>query len=84
MVNFLVVTLAVGAMGSCRQQGVVYPATACGNATSVCMNDRPYVCGGGVWRPVGTTTCTERGGVCCLDRALQVHSCVAQTACGGT
>ena len=84
MINFVKLSLlAVLASGSCRQQGVIYPSTACTNNATVCTNDRPYVCGGGVWRPVGDSTCSSVGGVCCLDSASQVHACVAQNRCGG-
>ena len=84
----LVLVLSLLLAGSCRQQGVIYPQAACTNNTSVCMNDRPYVCGGGVWRPAGDSACPALNAVCCRDTALQVHTCVAVSQqanrCGGT
>jgi hypothetical protein len=66
----------------CKQTGVVYPPSACTEGASTCMNDRPYSCGGGVWRPIGTVeSCASVGGVCCMDSIEHVHACVAQIRC---
>jgi hypothetical protein len=86
-VKILILTAALLTAGSCRQQGVIYPQTACTNNTTMCQNDRPYACGGGVWRPIGDSACGPLGAVCCLDTASQTHTCVAQAQqanrCGG-
>jgi hypothetical protein len=69
----------------CKQTGVEYPSTPCANGASSCINNRPYACGDGVWRPVGTvSSCAEVGGVCCVDRESGVHACVAQDHCAST
>jgi hypothetical protein len=87
---FLLITALLFGSCKCNQTGVVYPTTACTNGATMCQNDRPYSCGGGVWRPVGTVeSCGSVGGVCCLDSAQGVHACVTQDHCapassGGT
>lgn len=80
----LISTLLVGSC-KCNQTGVVYPVSPCVNGTTTCMNDRPYSCGGGVWRPVGTVeSCGSVGGVCCMDAVQGVHACVTQDHCAST
>lgn len=65
--------------GTCQRPGNV-PDVTCQDGSSLCMNDRPYVCAGGVWRTVGDSTCSPLGAVCCFTRAA-VHACVAPTSC---
>ena len=57
----LLITALLFGSCKCRQTDVVYPTNACTNGTTMCQNDRPYSCGGGVWRPVGTVTCGSVG-----------------------
>ena len=80
----LLITALLFGSCKCRQTDVVYPTNACTNGTTTCMNDHPYSCGGGVWRPVGTVTCGSVGGVCCIDAAQGVHACVTQDHCAPT
>ena len=65
----------------CQQTGVVYPSTACVIGSSSCIGGRPYSCGGGSWRPVGSFTCAELNSVCCVDANSHVHACVTQNRC---
>jgi hypothetical protein len=66
----------------CRQTGVIQPDPACHTGDSTCLNGRPYACGGGAWRPIGTVdSCASLGTVCCVDRETNVHACVTQDRC---
>jgi len=57
--------------------------SGCAPRSSMCQDDRPFVCSGTQrWTPVGDTTCAEVGGVCCMT-ADGIHACVPQTACTG-
>lgn len=82
---FLLFTALLFGSCKCKQTGVIYPTNACTNGATMCQNDRPYSCGGGVWRPVGTVeSCGSVGGVCCMDAAHGVHACVTQDRCAPT
>ena len=74
----LVLFLALTA-GTCHNPNNIVD-TSCVANTTVCRNERPYVCAGGQWRPVGDTTCTAVGAVCC-STALNVHACVRPSSC---
>lgn len=57
------------------------PPSGCAPSTSSCIEDRPYVCSGSQrWTPVGDTTCTSVGAVCCWT-AEGIHACVPADAC---
>lgn len=80
----LLVILSLLMSCKCRQSDVIYPINACVNGTTTCLNDRPYTCGGGGWRPVGDATCASLGAVCCVDSVVQVHACVSQNRCAAS
>ena len=82
---FLLIAAVLFGSCQCHQTGVVYPTDACTNGSTTCMNDRPYTCGDGAWRPVGTVaSCASVGAVCCLDALHGVHACVTQDHCAPT
>lgn len=86
MKRLLPLVLFVMSCRPCQQTGTVTPQSgSCVNGTSTCLNGHPYVCGGNLWRPVGTVgSCSASGGVCCLDPATGVHACLPQDRCAPT
>jgi hypothetical protein len=66
--------------GTCRNPNNV--EAVCRLGETQCLADRPYVCGGSYWRPVGDTYCSLQGAICCRTPA-GVHACVRQATCGG-